>query len=177
MPLTVDTERFLGTGGFTSAGPISIDTRMKDSLHLPDAGALWMAYDPHATWIAVTASAAESIGWTTDMVVRNPAEVPERLVYWVDRFAAEAVADAWERDNVHRSALGRAARHPAFRRLRKLGGSSIALALRRLTGSHRPLWLLFLSSTVSDRPAAGTETVEDAAQAWRRWGRQYRYLK
>ncbi len=169
-------ELLVGSGSFRSAGPIGLTMPVSRDPRGPDRSLLWMAYDSHATWAAVTLNAAQAFGWTTTVTTREYADASERPVYLVDQFAAEAVADGWERDNLHRSALANAARQPAFQRLVKLGGSAISLALKRLGGSQRPLWLLFLSVTTTDRPAAGAETVEDAAEAWRRWGRRHRYI-
>ena len=46
------------------------------------------------------------------------------------------------------------------------------MALQRVNVRSRPLWLLFLQSVTGERPAMGSDTVDDAANAWREWGRR-----
>jgi len=83
----------------------------------------------------------------------------------------EALAEWLEHDTAHVSAIQRAARHPAFGQLANLGKVSSAMAVRRLTKTHRPLWLFFLQRTTGERPAEGATTVDAAAELWRQWGR------
>jgi hypothetical protein len=104
-------------------------------------------------------------GWPDDVERR------EQDLRRTKRYLAAILADSWETDNAHRSSLGAAAEHPAFRSLAALGTPAVSEALRRLGGRRRPLWIHFLNATVAARPAAGTDTIDDAASAWRGWGR------
>lgn len=174
---TLITERFLGTGGVTAAGPISFDTDTRD---LASQGSWDFVVEPSPrpsrTWLTVDGGLAGASHWTMlQPALLGQAPTPQPFD-WASEQVAEVLARTWERNNAHRSAVRRALDDPAFARLRELRGTAIALALRRLSGSHRPLWLLFLRSMVADRPAGGTDTIEEAAVAWRRWGREHRFF-
>ncbi len=84
----------------------------------------------------------------------------------------EAAADALEADAVSLSIVRQAAKSPSFKDLSQAGSWAIAVALDRLSGDRRPLWLYFLQHATHIRPAEGQETVEGATNAWRTWGFQ-----
>lgn len=126
---------------------------------------------PISGWSASIYVSAEAHGaWT------SPAEEYDRLVARWQRWAAEHLAEVWEEANVHRSAVRAAVRHPAFAALARLGSVGLYVALQRLTTQHRPLWIMFLQTVTNERPAAGTESITEAADAWRQWGRQHGLL-
>lgn len=109
----------------------------------------------------VDPQAADFYEWvSTEPIVGIAAEMVRRL---------EILASA-------RSSMRRVRALPEYTRLRDLGDVGISFALRRLTGESRPLWLAFLRDAVDDRPAGGTETIDDAATAWRDWGRRTGHL-
>lgn len=81
------------------------------------------------------------------------------------------LADTLERDTQHLSVVRRAARHPVFGWLSATGSYGAAVALSRLHGQHRPLWLYFLQRTSGERPAVESETIGEAARLWEAWGR------
>jgi hypothetical protein len=90
----------------------------------------------------------------------------------VRQLQATALADRLEHETEHLSVVRRATRNPVFARLAQLGPTGTVMALRRLSGANRPLWLLFLQRTSGARPAHGTDSVDDAARAWREWGKK-----
>jgi hypothetical protein len=105
---------------------------------------------------------------------------------WVDRDAAlallfnqsvrrqtwiEAEADALEQETAHLSAIRRATKNPRFELLAYEGSNATTVALERLTGESRPLWLLFLQRTEGS-VAHGADTIDEAAGTWRSWGRK-----
>jgi hypothetical protein len=83
-----------------------------------------------------------------------------------------AIANALEADAASFSSIRRVARSRSFMELVKAGSSATVVALERLSGDRRPLWLYFLQFTTQARPAAGQDTVDGAANAWRAWGFQ-----
>ena len=91
------------------------------------------------------------------------------------RIASE-MADRLEEANLLSSRAREAERHPAFHALRGLGQTGLIVALQRLTGGQRPLWLNFLRVSVHDRPASEATTIAEAADVWREWGRRHGYL-
>lgn len=91
---------------------------------------------------------------------------------WARQGTARSLADELEHDTEHLSVIRRAAHNPIFGRLAQLGPAATVIALQRLTGQNRPLWLLFLQRTSAERPARGTASVDDAAGAWREWGKR-----
>lgn len=86
------------------------------------------------------------------------------------RAAAETLADALEQAMSHLSVVRRSQRYPAFWDLQRMGETAVALALDRLKGSYRPLWLYFLQRARVERVAKDASSVEEAARLWRRWG-------
>jgi hypothetical protein len=127
-------------------------------------------------WVQVATQPVYRVGASNAQGWSEEVEHRERDLQRARRYAASLHADAWESANAHRSALGAASRHPAFRSLVALGAPATSEALRRLNGRRRPLWIYFLNSTVAERPAAGTDTIDDAARAWRGWGRTHHFI-
>jgi hypothetical protein len=87
------------------------------------------------------------------------------------RAVIEHIADGLERDTAHLSVIRRAVRHRAFGQLADLGPAAVSVALDRLRGRDRPLWLYFLQRATGERPAEGAVSVDQAAELWRRWGK------
>ena len=83
----------------------------------------------------------------------------------------EEAAEALETESAHLSAVRHASASHYFQILKESGNTGISVALQRLLEDWRPLWLYFLQSSTGERPAKGTATVDEAADAWRRWGR------
>lgn len=171
MVTMIDVERVLGTGAAVIA---------TQGLHFGASQSRERSRPPHA-YALPGHVVAPLRGSTTGMVSFPDVWTNQRIPVeaaafyespWSRIFAANSVADRWERDNLERSRVRGAEADPAYTSLRTLGDSAIALALRRLSGGSRPLWLFFLRSAVNARPAAGMVTVDEAALAWRRWGRQ-----
>jgi len=123
-----------------------------------------------ATQPVYTVGASNAQGWSEEVERR------ERDLQRAKRYVASLLGDTWQSANAHRSSLSSATEHPAFRSLVALGTAGTSEALRRLNGRRRPLWIYFLNSTVAARPAAGTDTIDDAARAWRGWGRAHGFI-
>lgn len=80
------------------------------------------------------------------------------------------LADALEAESASFSTVRRAAKNLNFKRLEEAGPEATVIALNRLTGDCRPLWLYFLQRSTRVRPAEDLEAVDDAANAWLMWG-------
>ncbi len=90
------------------------------------------------------------------------------------RESFNALARRLEADTSHLSVIRRARDHPVFEYLLRSHPASVALALRRLNGENRPLWLLFLDRAEGDAgPSELPASIDEAARAWRRWGRDH----
>jgi hypothetical protein len=89
----------------------------------------------------------------------------------VRQLAAERLATRLESESAHLSVIRRSARNPTFVQLQQLGSAALTTALRRLGTGSRPLWLYFLQRTASAHPACDAESLGDAVDAWRGWGK------
>lgn len=88
------------------------------------------------------------------------------------RDAFSELADELEDDAAALSSTRRALRYPAFIEILALGDSVIPEVIERLKVSeNRPLWLRVLGTLTPFPPGAGESTIDDAADAWIRWGR------
>lgn len=88
--------------------------------------------------------------------------VREEFDYLADELAAASIAV---------SSTRRLRSHPAYIGILSLGGQAIPLLLERLrTGETRPTWLSLLGLLTKLPPAAGAETIDEAADAWLTWG-------
>ena len=71
------------------------------------------------------------------------------------------------------SAPRRLMRHPAYLEILSMGEAAVPLLLQRLeTQRGRPIWLSLLGLITVAPPGLGTETIDDAAEAWIRWGKR-----
>jgi len=88
------------------------------------------------------------------------------------RDAFSELADELEEAAAALSSTRRALRYPAFIEILALGDSVIPEVIERLKVSeNRPLWLRVLGTLTPFPPGAGESTIDDAADAWIRWGR------
>lgn len=88
--------------------------------------------------------------------------VREEFDYLADELAAASIAV---------SSTRRLRSHPAYIGILSLGGEAIPLLLDRLrAGETRPTWLSLLGLLTKLPPAAGAETIDEAADAWLTWG-------
>lgn len=86
------------------------------------------------------------------------------------------LADELEEAAAGLSSTRRAMAHPAFAEILALGAPAIEASLDRLrVSSNRPLWLRVLGSLTAFPPGVGESTIDDAADAWIRWGSQMRF--
>jgi hypothetical protein len=84
----------------------------------------------------------------------------------------EQLAQELEEAAAGLSATRRAARLPAFNEILALGAEVVPDVIARLkVSSNRPLWLRVLGTLTPFPPGAGADTIDDAAEAWIRWGR------
>jgi hypothetical protein len=95
-----------------------------------------------------------------------------RELDWTQEVEGELLADNWERETSLASTFRAASGHPAFRGLERMGTVGTAIALRRLRGDRRPLWLGFLSATTGENPVRTRGNVKRAAEDWLDWGRE-----
>jgi hypothetical protein len=80
------------------------------------------------------------------------------------------LADALEAEAAPLSTVRRLDKSPRFAKLEASGTGAIEIALKRLNGDRRPVWLYFLQHSTHVRVARGEETIEGAATAWLAWG-------
>jgi hypothetical protein len=86
------------------------------------------------------------------------------------------LADELEGAAAGLSSTRRAMAHPAFAEILALGDPAISASLNRLkVSSNRPLWLRVLGTLTASPPGVGQSTIDDAANAWIRWGSQKRF--
>jgi hypothetical protein len=122
------------------------------------------------TWVEVIRTA----GTTSEGVVPELSTPDPWLANfdWIRERQAEVLADLWERDTSLLSTFRAAAKHPAYRGLARLGDLGTTIALKRLTGGRRPLWIGFLAATTDDNPVHTRGDVASAANDWIEWGRE-----
>jgi hypothetical protein len=84
----------------------------------------------------------------------------------------EQLAEELEEAAAGLSATRRARNLPAFNEILALGEEVVPDVIARLkTSDNRPLWLRVLGTLTPFPPGAGMDTVDEAADAWIRWGR------
>jgi hypothetical protein len=168
----LEPDQVLGTGAYVAATPkMELGAVAPANLEPPMAS---YALPGPAIGVGLAASLP---------ALRVPVVLPAQYVStdYVRRFmtdpararlqVVERIADALERETAQLSVVRRAVRHPAFRLLSSAGPFATSVALRRLRGEQRPLWLFFLQRATEERPAEGSETVDEAATLWRAWGK------
>lgn len=83
------------------------------------------------------------------------------------RYAAK-----WHEETKFESSLQRLFLNPWYQKIIGLGPQAIPLLLGDLEESPGAHWFWALSSLVGADEAAGTQTVQDAADRWVAWGRE-----
>lgn len=104
----------------------------------------------------------------------EPRNDVHRVVDDAESVAREIVGrllDDWLAASAHQGSMRRAARHPDFQLLEKLGPLAVEMILERLEHESHPLWIWALGELTGTDPAFGTTTVADAAKAWLEWAR------
>jgi hypothetical protein len=82
----------------------------------------------------------------------------------------DVLLDAWEAATAHQSSIRRATEHSFYRMILRAGDRAVPYLLDRLEREANPLWIWALGDISGEDPAAGTTSVDDAADAWLRWG-------
>ncbi len=114
--------------------------------------------------------------WEAQFVDAAEADYYEVAPHLAAIWAAQILATKLEDVASGRSSMRRIRRLPLYRSLLELDQPAVSVALERLRGTSRPLWLAFLRDAVVDRPAEGSESIDEAAAAWRDWGRHHRLV-
>lgn len=114
--------------------------------------------------------------WEAQFVDPAEADHYEVTPHLAATWAAQILATMLEDVASGRSSMRRIRRLPLYRSLLRLDQPAVSVALERLRGRSRPLWLAFLRDAVVDRPAEGSESIDEAAVAWRDWGRHHRLV-
>jgi hypothetical protein len=95
----------------------------------------------------------------------RPVQSEERAIF---NFLANELAGA----TAGFGSLGPATRHPAYREILALGRAAVPFLLERVDDPVQgPLWMRLLGSLIGFPPMLQMDTVGDAAEAWRIWGR------
>jgi len=168
--LYVNDEKLFGTAGYIPADPNSQLGRVRIVLE----GRTWIEAGSDPLY---DVNVASGTWWTIGAPPNRTAwpEFDESLVAyaWLERRRIEQIADAWERDTRYLSTFRAAAQHEAFRTLSRARGVAIGVALDRLDGDSRPLWIGFLRAVVDEVPVgADAASVVKASTAWKQWGRE-----
>lgn len=82
----------------------------------------------------------------------------------------DLLLDAWEGATAHQSSIRRATEHPFYKLILRADEQAIPHLLDRLARDPNPLWIWALGDLSGEDPAAGSTTVDEAADAWLRWG-------
>jgi len=161
----------IGSGGYTPAtsrmevGSLASEAVSPAAMR-SSASASDLFSEGATNWGSVVFALGLGLGATSSQYVLR---VADPLLY--QRGGLDYLADYVEFRTAQLSVIKRASGHSAFRQLMRLGPRGVALALRRLQGTHRPLWLYFLQNTVDSGPPDVGSSINDAARAWRRWGK------
>ncbi|MGH9846315.1 MAG: hypothetical protein ACREEM_47050 [Blastocatellia bacterium] len=85
------------------------------------------------------------------------------------------LADKWRDETAYSSLALKKAMHPAYQRIIGMGPNAIPLILRELeqNPSH---WFWALNAITGEDPAQPDDNIDQAAEAWLRWGREKGYL-
>lgn len=89
----------------------------------------------------------------------------------------QELAKCWKRETVLEGNLSRIVMHPAYQRIMAMGKDMVPLILSDL--AKKPAhWFWALHNLVPEGqdPAEGLTTMEEARQAWLKWGRDNNYL-
>jgi hypothetical protein len=106
-------------------------------------------------------------GWTLPRQLRARTGLASQVALEV---LFENLADKWEEATAFESVVTRQAMHPAYQRIIGMGDEAVPLILRRLQREPRQ-WFWALTAITGEDPAGGTQTAEEAAEAWLDWGR------
>jgi ribosomal protein L32E len=89
----------------------------------------------------------------------------------------QKLVSQWRKETAHHSILTKKVMHPAYQRIIGMGPSAIPLILREM--KSRPghwFWALDALTQGEASPAAGSNNLDEATEAWLAWGRAKRYL-
>lgn len=82
----------------------------------------------------------------------------------------------WRRETAMHSVTLKKAMHPAYQRIIGMGKDAIPLILRELLERPSGHWFWALNAITGEDPAQVTDSIDDAIQAWLRWGREHGYI-
>lgn len=82
----------------------------------------------------------------------------------------EGLRQKWEAETAFDSSATKKSMHPAYQRIIGMGPEVLPLILRDLR-NRRAHWFWALHAISGDDPAQNQTTVDDAIDAWIRWGR------
>lgn len=88
----------------------------------------------------------------------------------------EKLVETWENAIKYQSLESQQIRHPAFLRIVAIGNKFLPQIFERF--SRRPFlaWFRALEAITGEDPAATAESVEEAIENWKEWGRINNYL-
>jgi hypothetical protein len=88
------------------------------------------------------------------------------------RFLFDQLADELGEDASVLSSTRRAMELPAFDELVALGEPAIPLIMERIDKAElRPVWMRLLATMTTFEPAAGSNSIDEAARRWIRWSK------
>jgi hypothetical protein len=91
-----------------------------------------------------------------------------------DQAEFDPIADELASATVGLGSLRAATRHPAYGEILAMGQRAVPFLLERVEDPIQgPLWMRLLGSLIGFPPMLKMETVADAAEAWRIWGRAF----
>jgi hypothetical protein len=86
------------------------------------------------------------------------------------------LADSLENQTAGLSVIRHAKTVTAFDEIASQGLPGIIIALQRLHGNMRPLWIYFLKQNTDSNPAETAQTISQASEAWLTWGHQRKLI-
>ena len=108
---------------------------------------------------------------------RGAEERWQRLDNSDDRAEFDRVADELAYGTVGLGSLRAATQHPAYGEILAMGRGAVPFLLGRVDDpTQGPLWMRLLGSLIGFPPMLKMDTVADAAEAWRIWGRSLGFL-
>jgi hypothetical protein len=114
---------------------------------------------------AVTKVKGISLG-EAELFLYAPSELEEEF---------QSHAQKWKRETFYMSSLDDMCVHPSYQRIIGMGRQAVPLVLRELE-KEPDHWFWALTAITGQDPAQGEDSVEGAAKAWLKWGREQGYI-
>ncbi len=106
------------------------------------------------------------------LLPREDVEVKEEEV----RAEFQALVESWYQETGHISSIQEKVMHPSYQRIIGMGRPAIPLVLQELR--ERPnFWFWALRFMTGEDPSKNAKGINNAVEAWSRWGAEHGYLQ